>query len=177
MNRFLIAASVAALSAGTAQATHFNFTDTVQGHSVTGSFDGTLSGDLITDMSNIFVFVDGIGFHDNGSLQSFHFNDDFSAYEYGGIASLDGAHDNFFFVDGDVVLGEYYTNYYYTVTNISTGIGNTNSQQFYGGATDNFHATVAGSSPTPEPASWAMMVGGFGLIGAALRRRTTVRFA
>jgi len=30
----------------------------------------------------------------------------------------------------------------------------------------------------PEPASWAMMVGGFGLIGSAMRRRTTrIRFA
>lgn len=29
----------------------------------------------------------------------------------------------------------------------------------------------------PEPASWAMMIAGFGLIGAALRRRTTVAFA
>ncbi len=31
----------------------------------------------------------------------------------------------------------------------------------------------------PEPASWAMMVGGFGLIGGALRyrRKTTVTFA
>jgi hypothetical protein len=34
------------------------------------------------------------------------------------------------------------------------------------------------SSPAPEPASWALMVGGFGLAGAALRRRrTVVRFA
>jgi hypothetical protein len=30
----------------------------------------------------------------------------------------------------------------------------------------------------PEPASWALMIGGFGLAGAALRRRgTQVRFA
>jgi choice-of-anchor C domain-containing protein len=29
----------------------------------------------------------------------------------------------------------------------------------------------------PEPASWAMMIGGFALLGAALRRRTTVAFA
>ena len=29
----------------------------------------------------------------------------------------------------------------------------------------------------PEPSSWAMMVGGFGLMGAALRRRTAIRFA
>jgi hypothetical protein len=29
------------------------------------------------------------------------------------------------------------------------------------------------ASPAPEPASWAMMVGGFGLLGAAMRRRKT----
>lgn len=29
----------------------------------------------------------------------------------------------------------------------------------------------ASASPTPEPASWAMMIGGFGLVGGAMRRR------
>jgi hypothetical protein len=29
----------------------------------------------------------------------------------------------------------------------------------------------------PEPATWAMMIGGFGLVGAALRRRATPRLA
>jgi len=33
------------------------------------------------------------------------------------------------------------------------------------------------SAPIPEPASWAMMIGGFALAGAALRRRSAVRFA
>lgn len=28
------------------------------------------------------------------------------------------------------------------------------------------------SMPVPEPASWALMIGGFGLLGAALRRKT-----
>ena len=38
--------------------------------------------------------------------------------------------------------------------------------------------TVVGVSNAPEPASWAMMLGGFGLIGGALRRRqTSIRFA
>jgi hypothetical protein len=30
---------------------------------------------------------------------------------------------------------------------------------------------VVGAQPVPEPASWALMLGGFGLIGGALRRR------
>jgi hypothetical protein len=33
--------------------------------------------------------------------------------------------------------------------------------------------TGASTGAVPEPASWAMMVGGFGLIGAAMRRRRT----
>ena len=30
---------------------------------------------------------------------------------------------------------------------------------------------INGGSAVPEPASWAMMIGGFGLVGAAMRRR------
>ncbi|MGF7170716.1 hypothetical protein FHS91_002402 [Sphingobium xanthum] len=49
----------------------------------------------------------------------------------------------------------------------------------------NIHSTAfpggeirANLIPTPEPASWAMMIGGFALAGAALRRRSlNVRFA
>ena len=36
----------------------------------------------------------------------------------------------------------------------------------------NVDAVVA---PVPEPAAWAMMVAGFGLVGAGMRRRTTIR--
>lgn len=32
---------------------------------------------------------------------------------------------------------------------------------------------VAATSSTPEPASWALMIAGFGLVGAGLRRRAT----
>ncbi len=30
---------------------------------------------------------------------------------------------------------------------------------------------LSGSAPVPEPASWALMIGGFGVVGGALRRR------
>jgi hypothetical protein len=30
------------------------------------------------------------------------------------------------------------------------------------------------TAPVPEPATWAMMIGGFGLLGAAARRRRRI---
>lgn len=39
-------------------------------------------------------------------------------------------------------------------------------------------AVLRDTSPAPEPASWGMFIGGFGLIGGAMRRkRTSIRFA
>jgi hypothetical protein len=38
---------------------------------------------------------------------------------------------------------------------------------------DNFHLAANGAG-VPEPATWAMMIGGFGLAGAMLRRRRTL---
>lgn len=34
---------------------------------------------------------------------------------------------------------------------------------------------IEGPGPVPEPATWAMMIAGFGLVGGAMRRRTKVR--
>ncbi len=43
-----------------------------------------------------------------------------------------------------------------------------------------FAYTTGGPSAVPEPATWAMMIGGFGMVGGAMRyrrRKTTVSFA
>ena len=45
----------------------------------------------------------------------------------------------------------------------------TQDHQYNDFAVDN--VSFAGASPTPEPASWALMIAGFGLVGAAVRRR------
>jgi hypothetical protein len=37
---------------------------------------------------------------------------------------------------------------------------------------DNFRFTAGDGGGVPEPATWAMMIAGFGLVGAASRRRT-----
>ena len=67
-----------------------------------------------------------------------------------------------------------------TIIGLSTGIGSGFSGT-YKGAVDNISMTAGGITTTtnfevvgvPEPASWAMMIGGFAFIGAAARRRTT----
>jgi hypothetical protein len=38
-----------------------------------------------------------------------------------------------------------------------------------------FGADVPGGGVIPEPATWAMMIAGFGLVGAAMRRRSVAR--
>ena len=38
---------------------------------------------------------------------------------------------------------------------------------------DNVSASVTPSGAVPEPATWAMLIAGFGLVGASLRRRET----
>jgi len=66
----------------------------------------------------------------------------------------------------------------YTMSIANFGnIGNSAGFVANGSADSNFqwHIDYTGA---PEPASWAMMLGGFGLVGAAMRRRkTTVSFA
>lgn len=41
--------------------------------------------------------------------------------------------------------------------------------------TFSFAGTIDAPAAVPEPASWALMIGGFGLVGGALRRRTVAR--
>lgn len=42
---------------------------------------------------------------------------------------------------------------------------------------DRLNFDVATAAAVPEPATWAMMIGGFGLVGGAMRRRRQVRYA
>lgn len=45
---------------------------------------------------------------------------------------------------------------------------------------DNANLTVTGLAPVPEPASWMLLLSGFGMLGATMRRslrRTTIAFA
>ncbi len=67
------------------------------------------------------------------------------------------------------------TNFYGSSVDFDTNGGVVGFQNYY--LTTTFQATVA--SAVPEPASWALLIVGFGVIGAAIRRKpnVTVRFS
>ena len=75
---------------------------------------------------------------------------------------------------GDNATGDYGLNLAYYIGDLNRGDTFTLTYAYAVGA----NVDSTGMTGTPEPATWAMMVLGFGAVGGALRRRTTkLRFA
>jgi hypothetical protein len=80
--------------------------------------------------------------------------------------------DNYFGLRA-TLNGQNYYGYAYTTNNVLNSYG-------YQTIADTPFVidTNAPAAPVPEPASWAMMIGGFGMVGAGMRRRrVAVSFA
>ncbi|OYU15306.1 MAG: hypothetical protein CFE37_06910 [Alphaproteobacteria bacterium PA4] len=58
--------------------------------------------------------------------------------------------------------------------NIATGARDSGTVQFTSTQIATYTGAVFNAAAVPEPASWAMLIAGFGLIGAAQRRRRAV---
>jgi len=103
----LVCLFVAALSVpvATSYGDEFDFSYTFLGTSpgfggpgvVTGSFDGTQSGNLITDISDITILFDGNPFGSN--FQQYGYNG--SYVEGAAVVSIDGTQNDFYFFSGD----------------------------------------------------------------------------
>ena len=87
------------------------------------------------------------------------------------------------FTNSDVTAGTInWRNYTFDLASIggATTIGfvNRTSTNDNGAFFDNVSLVAAGTSAVPEPATWAMMIAGFGAVGASMRgRRLTAAFA
>lgn len=164
---------VVALAPVAANATPFDFSETFEGGVLlTGSFDGTLNGNLITNLSHISVLVNGVAFVGSGSLFASHY--DGGWVSGGGVASLDGTQNNFLFVDVDLPNNFDYTNFFYSIPGFTDAFVNPGGVVIADPAPTNFTAHVheqAQAAAVPEPAAWMLMLGGFGFVGASLRQR------
>ena len=180
----LIAASVMAGSATSAATIVYNVDQTIGLGTVTGTI--STNGDLgVLDLSDITAFsltVSGPGASvllDQGNSIIAGSGTNFSAtatslsFNYGGAAGY------LLFQLGQFGTGmKYYCNASVEGTCFQGASAipesfNSPSAQVEARGDSQIIGTVGGT--VPEPASWALMVGGFGLVGAALRRRSAAR--
>ena len=159
---------------------------TPNGTSVLANGSGTITSPFVDDS---FYPSQGAGSNDSGLFQTAIFSGVISLASASTVTFTFGGDDDvFLFVDGQSVgqLGGVHGYTQATPTTGSLGAGDHQFTLFYAdrhtvGAQLHFSIDTEGLTVTPgvpEPASWAMMIAGFGLLGMTMRRRrTAVSFA
>jgi hypothetical protein len=184
IKKLIQAAALLAACSGAAQASTFDFSYTFTAANndpaptVTGSFDGTLSGDLLTNISDVSVSVNGVAF--NGSLSIGSWVPSAGEVNFApnaAVVSTNGALNNFVIVDtNDPTLTSNWTNLFYYVNGIGP-LGNSQEvslQNTLGPSGFDSDATGLAAwslQPVPLPAALPLLVSGLGLFAAAKRRR------
>jgi len=142
---------------------------------VTGSFTGTANGDLITNLSDISVSMNGVALNGSGNLyaSSYQLIGSYYYWQTGGaVASFDGKQNDFIFIDSDFPNNTNYTNYFYDLSGISPGESQvdrfTNSSEAYGD-------TVASWSVAAVPLPAALPMFGAAVAGFAVWGRRRAR--
>jgi hypothetical protein len=186
IKKLIQAAALLAACSGAAHASTFDFSykfnpsSNVPAPVVTGSFDGTLTGNLLTNISDISVAVNGVAFNGPlflGSWDSSAGDVNFTASS--AVVSTNGALNNFVIGDtNDPLLGNFTNLFYYVNGSTPSGGGQEASLQNIAGPSG-FDMDTAGGigtwslqqAPVPLPAALPLLASGLGLFAAAKRRR------
>ncbi len=182
-NTLMFSIAIGLFAATLAHADTFKYTwQFDDGSKVIGTFDGVANGNLVSNLSNISVAIDGVAFVGNGSLLDFSWNPDRTLVRGGATASFNGLDNNFFFVDTDIINDPFYTNYFGIAHHRNLPFFEDNAQDLNGNIhmSAQYHPTkwtLTKLSPVPEPESWAMLLAGMGLIGGMAHRRRQIASA
>ena len=138
------------------------------------SWDGYDGGCCSPD--NLEIWVDGVQISNMTATNALGSADDFDGNPI--IAYRDQVNGTYFF--SDTLIG-YSKTFAHSASTLSLGIRASGAGWQGGGdeawGIDNIKLTYDGHGGTggvPEPATWALMIAGFGLAGATLRRRRTL---
>lgn len=110
----LLLMAAAASTQAPAEIINFSYTFNL-GAVLTGSLSGNVSGDTITDISDVSLYVDGHAFDDNGTLAIYSWSNTSNAWIPGNAQlSFSGLQNNFLFLNGSPDGG--WTNELFAIT-------------------------------------------------------------
>ena len=177
IKKLIQAAALLAACGGAAHASTFDSSYTFSdGQQLSGSLDGTLSGDLVTNISNVSVTFDDTVFTANllgGTFVPSSTGNNVGAYSYGAnsaVVSTNAALNNFIFADNNDPQANNATNWFYFVNGTTpTGegaqeveAGNINTANI---AFDNPGSGTWSLTPVPLPAALPLLMSGLGPLG------------
>ncbi|MDO6415938.1 PEPxxWA-CTERM sorting domain-containing protein [Sphingomonas sp. BIUV-7] len=152
------------VGAGSAQAAPILYT-------ISGGFSGTFSLDYDTQtLSSLSLDIGGRLFDETNSSALFQNSGYTIGGNIGGASTL-MVNNTPSPLNNDFILFLPQSSF----QNLQASIGySTNGMNYYSGREVTIRAGSSGA--VPEPATWAMFIGGFGLVGAGMRRRLKFNF-